>query len=124
MSDLSAVDDVWGDPPPPVPADDSAYAPAVGQAADPGSVVLDANPDARALREALLGALDTGAPVVEAGGVERLTPAAFQVLLAAMRDAAAAGARLVVRNPSFAFSLTFEAFGLGGDNEPFTVEYC
>jgi hypothetical protein len=41
-----------------------------------------------------------------------------------MSEADAAGRRAVVVSPSFAFSLAFESFGFGADNEPFTVEYA
>jgi anti-anti-sigma regulatory factor len=127
----AAADDDWGDASALAEASAAAIARTVAETlseeapeAAAGAVMLAADPDARELKEALVAALAAGAPAVDASPVERLSPAAFQVLLAAMRDASAAGARLTVRNPSFAFSLTFEAFGLGGDDEPFTVEYC
>jgi hypothetical protein len=85
-------------------------------------IALAASPDPTALREALLAAGPAGARL-EAGAVARLSGAALQVLLAAMAEARAAGADVAVINPSFAFLLTFEAYGFGADNEPFTVEY-
>jgi anti-anti-sigma regulatory factor len=89
----------------------------------PGAIRLDANTDARALRDALL-ALPAGDPVrIDASQVERLSGSVLQLLLVAVKHAEAADSRLTIVDPSFAFSLAFEAFGLGGTDEPFNVEY-
>ncbi len=92
-------------------------------AADDGMIRLGAKPDAAALRDAFLAIADLGSARVDASEVERLPGPAFQVLLIAMRDALFAGGKIRVVNPSFAFGLCFEAFGLGGDLEPFQAEY-
>jgi anti-anti-sigma regulatory factor len=89
-----------------------------------GALRLGRAPDARELRDALLALPPDASPAIDASEVERISCAAFQVLLATLRAAAARGGKLRVLNPSFAFTLAFEAFGLGGDDEPFTVEYC
>lgn len=108
----------------------AAWAAAAGDAAtvptdpfDPSAVTLEANPSPRALREALLAVPDGELLRLDASAVERLTAPAMQVLLAALVPGAAEGRRASVLNPSFAFTLAFEAYGLGGDNEPFTVEF-
>jgi anti-anti-sigma regulatory factor len=89
-----------------------------------GDVALSEAPDAPTLlRE--LQAHSTETPLrFLADQVERLSPAALQTLIAAMREADTAGRTAVVVSPSFAFSLAFESFGFGADNEPFTVEYA
>ncbi len=125
--------DGWGadlpvELPPDLPADlPAAPAAAADEPAEPPSaasgVALAASPDAAALKAALLGAMERGEARIDAAAVERLPGPALQVLLAAMRDERAAGRSLVVANPSFAFSLAFEAYGFGADTEPFTVEY-
>ena len=88
-----------------------------------GLIRLGAKPDAAALRDALLALDDLGAARIDASEVERLPGPAFQILLIAMRDALFAGGKIRIVNPSFAFGLCFEAFGLGGDLEPFQAEY-
>ncbi|MGL4975222.1 MAG: STAS domain-containing protein, partial [Bosea sp. (in: a-proteobacteria)] len=75
------------------------------------------------LKELLLAAALCSPPRMDASGVERLSASAMQVLMAAMQDALRQGERWRVLSPSFAFTLSFEAYGLGGSNEPFTVEY-
>ncbi len=90
---------------------------------DDGMIRLGAKPDAATLRDALLALPDLGAARVDASEVERLSGPAFQVLLIAMRDALFGGGKIRIVNPSFAFGLCFEAFGLGGDLEPFQAEY-
>jgi anti-anti-sigma regulatory factor len=102
--------------------DTAALEPAPGPA--PATAIdLGTRPDAAALVEALIGWPSDVAPLVDASRVERLSGAAMQVLLAGSAEAARQGRRLRVLNPSFAFTLVFEAFGLGGDNEPFVVEF-
>jgi anti-anti-sigma regulatory factor len=88
-----------------------------------GPIRLDTCPDARALRAALLAAQPLADARLDASQVARLPLPAIQVLLAAVHEAGAAGGRLTVLDPSFAFTLAFEALGLGGDDEPFNVEY-
>jgi hypothetical protein len=111
-----AMDPAWNALPP--------VAEAAPADASPDGVALGAYPDARAVRDALLALPGHAAPRIDAQRVERLPPAVLQVVLAAARDADAAGSRLTVVNPSFAFSLAFEAYGFGGSNEPFFVEYA
>jgi hypothetical protein len=90
---------------------------------EPPAVALEANPSPRALHDALL-AFPDGEPLrLDASAVERLSAPAMQVLIAALVPSAAGDQRAAVLNPSFAFTLAFEAYGLGGDNEPFTVEF-
>ncbi len=91
--------------------------------ADEGLIRLGAKPDATTLRDALMALEHLGTARVDASEVERLPGPAFQILLIAMRDALFAGGKMRVVNPSFAFGLCFEAFGLGGDLEPFQAEY-
>jgi anti-anti-sigma regulatory factor len=86
-------------------------------------VHLGDNPVARDVRDALLALQHVETATVDASKVERLAAPVLQVLLAAFKEAASHGSKIAVRNPSFAFTLAFEAFGLGGDNEPFIVEY-
>ncbi len=88
-----------------------------------GTIKLGQSPNAQNLRDALLALPDLGQARVDASEIERLPGPVFQVLLIAMRDALCAGGRIRVVNPSFAFGLCFEAFGLGGDLEPFEAEY-
>lgn len=92
-------------------------------AAEAPSLRLGAVPVARGLHEALLRRTAEDPVVLDASEVERLSGPVLQVILAAIIEASGRGAQVVVRDPSFAFTLTFEAYGLGGDNEPFTVEY-
>jgi anti-anti-sigma regulatory factor len=113
MEDSGEADDGWN-------AADEADGTDV---AEEGLIRLGAKPDAAALRDALLALEDLGAARVDASEVERLPGPAFQILLIAMRDALFAGGKIRVVNPSFAFGLCFEAFGLGGDLEPFQAEY-
>lgn len=87
------------------------------------AIRLGARPDAAVLKQALLNLPQLAGARIDASEVERLPGAAFQVLLVAMRDALLAGGKIRIINPSFAFGLCFEAFGLGGDLEPFHAEY-
>ena len=103
--------DGWSDAPPSVD----------GAGDEPSLIRLGSDPAPDDLHAALL---ERGAGArVDASAVERLRTPVVQILLAAMRQATDAGRPMAVVSPSFAFSLTFEAFGLGGDHEPFTVEY-
>ncbi len=113
LDDSGGEDGGWG-------ADDSDDG---SEAVDDGLIRLGAKPDAATLRDALLALTDLGEARVDASEVERLSGPAFQVLLIAMRDALFAGSKIRIVNPSFAFGLCFEAFGLGGDLEPFQAEY-
>ncbi len=47
----------------------------------------------------------------------------IQLVLAACQTAKSDGAQLTIIDPSFAFTLAFEAFGFGPDNEPYAVEF-
>ncbi len=116
LEDSSGDDGGWGD-------GDGAAAADGAEEADDGMIRLGAKPDAATLRDALLALADLGEARVDASEVERLSGPAFQVLLIAMRDALFAGGKIRIVNPSFAFGLCFEAFGLGGDLEPFQAEY-
>jgi anti-anti-sigma regulatory factor len=87
------------------------------------TVCLPADPDAHDLKELLLVTAGSGYPRIDASLVARLSGPAMQVLLVAMQDALRAGQKRRVLSPSFAFTLSFEAYGLGGTHEPFTVEY-
>lgn len=103
--------------------------PDTGGAGAPWSPASDAalplgdNPDPEALLAALRSWPDGRPPRFDGSAVTRLSMPALQVILAAIRDAAATGGRLIVQDPSFAFTLAFEAFGFGGADEPFTSEY-
>jgi hypothetical protein len=119
-SDLMTSDVMTGDWAADLPQPGWDDAPAAPPQPDASALILAPCPDAAALRIALMA---QPAPRLDASAVEKLPGPALQVLLAAMRDARAAGDSVVILNPSFAFSLTFEAFGFGADNEPFTVEY-
>jgi anti-anti-sigma regulatory factor len=121
----AAPDAGWGEPGWSEPgwSDDISAAAAAPDAGGDERLRLEPTPDARALRDALLAAGSAPSVRIDASQVERLPGPAMQTLLALARDAAAEGGRITVLDPSFAFSLAFEAFGLGGDNEPFNVEY-
>jgi STAS domain len=114
---LLSADTAWDDATGAAGAENSA-----GTVAD-DLLCLSADPDPRDLKDALIAATGTGHMRIDASAVERLSGPAMQVLLAAMQDALGDGRKLDVLSPSFAFTLSFEAYGLGGSNEPFTVEY-
>jgi hypothetical protein len=111
--------DGWETSPAPLTAGGPADVDSNGSAA----VTLTEDPDAAALLAALRALPEGSTPRIDGSAVARLSMPALQVLLAAMREAGEAGARLAIRDPSFALSLAFEAFGFCGPDEPFTVEY-
>jgi hypothetical protein len=113
----------WDETPAPdLPSDDWSDVPDAVAPAD-APVVLPEVPDAAALLAAILARPPALPLRFAANAVQRLGCPALQVLLGAMREAAAGGSRAVVVDPSFAFTLAFESFGFGGETEPFTVEY-
>ena len=72
---------------------------------------------AEGLRDHLLDALVAGEGdlVLRAEGVERLSTACVQVLLAAGASLSARGNRLILTNPSPAVDEAFDRLGLGAD---------
>lgn len=87
-------------------------------------ILLQESPELSALHFELRQSLETGADLrVDARHVRRFPASCLQLLLAVHAELQAAGRRLVVLNPSFAFGLAFEALGFEGEREIFTVEY-
>lgn len=90
-----------------------------------GAIILEASPVPVVLHRQLCEALEQGVDVcVDASAVERLSTACIQLLAAVHADLSALGNKLIIRNPSFAFGLAFEALGFEGEREIFTVEYA
>jgi anti-anti-sigma regulatory factor len=104
--------------------DDAPVAADQGNGGADSDVVLADVPDAAALLRQLQAHHAGSQLRVLADQVQRLGTAALQVLVTAMTEADAAGRRVIVVSPSFAFSLAFESFGFGADNEPFIVEFA
>lgn len=87
-------------------------------------VVLAEAPELLDLQADLRRGLEAGNDLrIDARQVQRFPASCLQLLLAAHAELQAAGRRLVVLNPSFAFGLAFEALGFEGEREIFTVEY-
>jgi anti-anti-sigma regulatory factor len=96
-------------------------APAVGNAV----IRLDEKPSAAEIKYLMLDSLSRhGSIRLDASSVTKISMPVVQVILAAHKQIAAQGGRIIVQNANFFFLSAFERLGYLGSNEIFQLEYA